>query len=98
MMKLSDFKIGQSFYIKGVNGPCEILCSDIGTRVVVGVRIEDISVTHVDNGVTTQHIIPKEQARKEGWFVPMMGCKEHVFDPDDFQVCYKTVQECEENS
>jgi len=39
-MKLEDFKIGDEFYTYG-NGKTPVICTDIGTRVVVGMVKKD---------------------------------------------------------
>jgi hypothetical protein len=86
-MKLSDFKIGERFWCSGK----QYQCTDIGTRVVVAVRIDQIEVVcvdlHAQDGCRIK-VISQDQAKEEGWLNgPPYALAEHVFDEHDLPVC-----------
>ncbi|GAB6842147.1 hypothetical protein HNR00_004029 [Methylorubrum rhodinum] len=84
-MDLSEFKIGGEFLC----GPGRWRCTDIGTRVVVAIRVDEaqISSKEVGEPVVTRTLTGAE-AEAIGWFDgPPYGVLEYVFDEDDRTVC-----------
>ena len=81
-MKFSDFKIGESFKCSNH----DYRCTDIGTRVVVAIRIDSVGVFKSLDDIHT--VLSHEQASQEGWFNgPPYAVVEHVFDENDFAAC-----------
>ena len=79
-MKLSDFKIGENFTCSGKT----YRCTDVGTRVVVGIPINWV-VTNLGEDLSP------EQAEADGWFNgPPYAVAEVVFDEDDLPACEPT--------
>ena len=93
-MKHKDFCIGLSFWMYNGMRPLEIMCTDIGMRTVIGIRMEPIQVTRTDGEKVTHVTLSKEEAIQEGWFKPDMGSVEHVYTRDDWPACYPTLQDC----
>ena len=82
-MKLQEFKIGETFWCSGR----QYRCTDVGTRVVLGIRIDGLfQIAHAPEGTTDW--ISYEQAKEQGWFNgPPYAVSEHVFDEDDLSAC-----------
>lgn len=84
-MMLSDFKIGTQFRC----GEKLYLCTDVGTRTVVAIRIDRVE-THgrTPDGGILQRVLTFDTAQSEGWFSgPPYAVAETVFSEDDFPVC-----------
>ena len=80
-MKFSEFKIGDTFQCSGER----YRCTDVGTRVVVAIRIDRVEVVR---DRIFKETLPYEQAKKDGWFNgPPYAIAEQVFDEDDLVVC-----------
>ena len=89
-MELSEFKIGESFWCSGE----QFRCTDVGTRTVVAIRIDQVETTQVtikENSPTTANLpLDYIQAEKEGWFNgPPYAVAEIVFDEYDFPACHR---------
>jgi hypothetical protein len=86
-MDFSEFKIGETFRCSGK----QYRCTDVGTRVVVAIRIDQVDVVHRGRDVGFGHFtetLSYDQANKDGWFNgPPYAVAEQVFDEDDFAVC-----------
>ena len=83
-MKLSDFKIGHEFEC----GNNRYLCTDIGSRTVVALRVDEVSATISTTHSTTTRRLTHKQATAEGWFNgPPYALKEQVFDEYDQAGC-----------
>jgi hypothetical protein len=84
-MKLSDFRIGSEFlFSEG-----RYRCTDIGTRVVVAIRIDRVQKATSGPGekpVIT--VLDQAAAEAEGWFSgPPYGVLESVLDEYDLEGC-----------
>ena len=81
-MQHSDFTIGDRFWCGGRMWRC----TDIGTRVIVAIRIDSVEV-----GSTVPDLrrtLSRGEAEAEGWFNgPPYAVAEVVFDEDDLQGC-----------
>ena len=91
-MDFSEFKIGETFRCSGK----QYRCTDVGTRVVVAIRIDQVETVHYTSVgtegqsalVTSTETLSYDQANKDGWFNgPPYAVVEQVFDEDDFAVC-----------
>lgn len=83
-MDHKDFQIGSTF----VFGERIYRCTDVGTRVVVAIRISDIEVSTSDGGIISTHTLSGAEAQATGWFDgPPYAVAEIVFDEDDFEAC-----------
>ena len=83
-MEFSEFQIGETFWCSGK----EYRCTDVGTRVVVAIRIDCVEAVHYVSFGASNITIPYEQAEKYGWFNgPPYAVAEQVFDEDDFAAC-----------
>ncbi|HUN43646.1 MAG TPA: hypothetical protein VMU81_25400 [Acetobacteraceae bacterium] len=81
-MNLEDFTIGGTFRCGGGLWRC----TDIGTRVVVAIRIDLVDV----EGSTPElrRTLDREEAASEGWFDgPPYAVAECVFDEYDMEGC-----------
>lgn len=85
-MKLSDFTIGQSFWCGGR----EWRCTDIGSRVVVGICLEEpLEVIESIRGKQWPRPVPPEELPR--WHRgPPYAVVEQVFDENDVQGCAPT--------
>ena len=80
-MILSDFRIGSEFWISDRRWRC----TDIGTRVVVAVRVDELTVARSDG---TKTVLTEADAEAQGWFRgPPYAVAETVFDEDDLEAC-----------
>ncbi|WP_234836545.1 hypothetical protein [Sinorhizobium meliloti] len=83
-MEHSDFHIGLDFWC----GKARWRCTDVGTRTVVAIRIDQVKTTAVDAGETTQETLNYEQANAAGWFIGTpYAVAELVFDENDLEAC-----------
>jgi hypothetical protein len=80
-MTHSDFSIGTEFY----TGAAKWRCTDVGTRTIVAIRIDQVTVVHSDGkGRTTSEIVSND----ESWFNgPPYAVAESVFDEYSFAGC-----------
>ncbi|RVE81622.1 hypothetical protein [Sinorhizobium meliloti] len=83
-MEHSDFHIGLDFWCdKG-----RWRCTDVGTRTVVAIRIDQVTTTTVDASETTHDTLTYEQANAAGWFIgPPYAVAELVFGENDLEAC-----------
>jgi len=80
-MKHSDFSTGLEFY----TGEAKWRCTDIGTRTIIAIRVDQVTVTHSDGkGNRTSEIVTDDPS----WFNgPPYAVAEFVFDEYSFAVC-----------
>lgn len=83
-MKHSEFKIGEEFQCGGATWRT----TDIGTRVIVAIRIDDgdgFASWCLSGPCAT---MPCAEAEAEGWFLgPPYAVEEMVFDENDLAGC-----------
>ena len=80
-MALSDFRIGAEFESSGR----VFRCTDIGTRTVVAIRVDSVTLSCSDG---SRRGLTREEAEREGWFEgPPYAVAETVFDEEDLVVC-----------
>lgn len=78
-MELSEFRIGDEFECDDRRWRC----TDIGTRVIVAIRVDTVEV-----GGTEPRTLNQAQAEAEGWFNgPPYASPEIVFDEYDQEGC-----------
>jgi len=85
-MELSQFAIGKEFRC----GDNTYRCTDIGTRVVIAIRVDPIERTSFDTetGMTATEIASRAQAEADGWLDgPPYIVAEFVFDEDEQEAC-----------
>ncbi len=80
-MYTKDFFIGLEFY----TAAGKWRCTDLGTRVIVAIRIDQVTVCEYDSkDKTTTEIVTDDQS----WFNgPPYAVPEHVFDEFDLGGC-----------
>lgn len=76
------FRIGAEFWCGGR----QWRCTDIGTRTVVAIRLDQVEVA---SSASKRHrTLGRAEAEAEGWFDgPPYAVAEHVFDEDDLECC-----------
>ncbi len=81
-MKHSDFSIGLEFYTR----VAKWRCTDVGTRTIVAIRIDQVTVIHSDgNGSITSETVSNDKS----WFNgPPFAVAESVFDEYSMAECY----------
>lgn len=84
-MDLSAFRVGGEF----TYGGGRFRCTDVGTRVIVAIRVDEAQVSTLEpGGPLTTRVIPGAEADAMGWFRgPPYRVVERVFDEDDRAVC-----------
>ena len=88
-MKHSDFVIGKSFWCGGR----EWRCTDIGTRTIVAICLDDddhevVTVSLGPVKEETRRTSTRSEAEADGWFNgPPYAVAEHVFDEYDQHPC-----------
>ena len=89
-MKLSEFKIGETFWCSGKH----YRCTDIGTRIVAAIRIDQVQIFQYEcpfcDGKSTSHVntLSGADAERSGWFTgPPYIVVEHLFDENDLPAC-----------
>jgi hypothetical protein len=83
-MKHSDFTIGAEFLC----GDRRWRCTDIGTRVIVAICLENKGYVDYKDGQERIRKLTKEEAEAEGWFIgPPYAVEEVAFDEDDMEAC-----------
>ena len=87
-MNHSEFNVGLEFHCGGKT----YRCTDIGSRVVVAIRIDQVEVaTKHESGEITHSILSRTEAEAGGWFDgPPYAVMEHVFDENDLDACERT--------
>lgn len=79
-MRLDEFAIGMPFR----RGDHLLRCTDIGTRTVVAIRIDEVEIA----GTAGNRTLDRRAAEAEGWFCgPPYPVAEIVFDEDDQEEC-----------
>ena len=81
-MEHREFVIGEAFRC----GDQLWRCTDIGTRVIVAIRLDGVDV----GGSTSEswRTLNRTEAEAQGWFNgPPYAVAESVFDEDDMQGC-----------
>lgn len=81
-MKHSEFSIGTEFH----TGDARWRCTDVGTRTIVAIRIDQVTVTHSDGkGNTWSAVVTDDPS----WFNgPPYAVAESVFDEHSVVVCH----------
>jgi hypothetical protein len=93
-MEHKDFTIGQEFLCGGKRWRC----TDIGTRVIVAICLEDTEYVSHKDGEEVKRTLTREEADAEGWFNgPPYSVPETVFDEDDMEGC-EPVEETHANN
>lgn len=86
-MRHSDFAIGSVFFCGGR----EWRCTDIGSRVIVAIRIDSVDVvtTSPSSGAEMKRrSLSRLEVENEGWFKgPPFAIAESVFDEHDQEGC-----------
>ena len=84
-MKLSEFQIGCEFASDGGRWRC----TDVGTRVVVAIRIDQATITRKSpDEAPSLRTISGHEADEIGWFDgPPYNVLERVFGEDDQESC-----------
>jgi hypothetical protein len=88
-MKLSDFVIGETFWTHGG----EFRCTDVGTRVVVAVKLgprEIVTASNADGELRIMKGIDDAGSWLDG---PPYAVEELVFDSYDLPGCFRTEAE-----
>ena len=85
-MKHSDFKIGMEFTT--ALGERLWRVTDIGTRTIIAIRIDDHKVCRYNSETRTRVVEIDQEAEKHGWFNgPPYAINENVFDEYDIEGC-----------
>jgi hypothetical protein len=80
-MQHSEFKIGGIFRCGGQLWRC----TDIGTRTIVAIRIDQVEV---GGSPALRRTLSRAEAEAEGWFNgPPYAVAESVFDENDVEGC-----------
>lgn len=81
-MQHSDFRTGETFW----SGGRQWRCTDIGTRTIVAIRIDQVEVGSPNPEL--RRTLRRAEAEADGWFNgPPYAVAEFVFDEDDMPVC-----------
>lgn len=81
-MTREEFRIGESFWCGGR----QWRCTDIGTRTVVAMRIDQVQVESTDPAL--RRTLDHDAAAAEGWFNgPPYAVAETVLDENDIEGC-----------
>jgi hypothetical protein len=92
-MEHGDFHIGLEFWMSG----SQWRCTDVGTRVIVAIRIDPVEIGTSENGVVTTRRISRAEAEALGRFSgPPYGVLESVIDEDDREACSLTPDDGDE--
>lgn len=91
-MEHDEFRIGLEFWMSG----SQWRCTDVGTRVIVAIRIDSVDVTTLKDGVTTTRRLSRVEAEADGSFIgPPYKVAELVIDEYDMEACSLTRDEDE---
>ncbi len=93
-MKKEQYQIGTEFY----TGSGKWRCTDVGTRVIVAMKIDPVEVTTISyygpedyDFTETKQTLSYEEANIGGYFSGLpYGVAESVFDEYDMEGCYPT--------
>ena len=87
-MDHSQFTIGMEFW----SGEHQWRCTDVGTRVIVAIRIDPVEIAGFDDqGGTTRQRLTRAEAEQGRWFAgPPYAVQECVFDEDALEGCSLT--------
>lgn len=78
------FTIGLEFW----SGDRQWRCTDVGSRVVIAIRIDSAEIVSIRAGERTMDILSRFRAERAGWFDgPPYAVAECVFDEDDLEGC-----------
>jgi hypothetical protein len=81
-MQHSEFAIGGTFWCGGR----QWRCTDIGTRTIIAIRIDQVEIGSNVPGLS--RALSRPEAEAEGWFRgPPYVVAENVFDEDDITGC-----------
>jgi len=81
-MQRTEFVIGATFWCGGNLWRC----TDIGTRVIVAIRLNRVDVNSTAPG--QRRTLNQDEAEAEGWFNgPSYAVLESVFDENDIAGC-----------
>lgn len=81
-MRHDEFRIGEAFWCGGR----QWRCTDIGTRTIVAICIDQVTVGSTDPAL--RRTLGHAEAEAEGWFTgPPYAVAEAVFDENDMPVC-----------
>ena len=82
MMRHGEFRIGETFWCGGR----QWRCTDIGTRSIVAIRIDQVEVSGANPALC--RTLNRAEAESEGWFNgPPYAVAEIVFDEYDLPAC-----------
>lgn len=88
-MELSDFVIGETFWTHGG----AFRCTDIGTRVVVAVKLGPREIARAES-LDGEVRITKRIDDDAGWLTgPPYGVEELVFDENELMGCFRSEAE-----
>jgi hypothetical protein len=80
----SEFYIGLEFWC----GDRQWRCTDTGTRVVVAIRIDEVTVVVRHGNSSEEVILDHRLAENQGWFNgPPYAVAETVFDETSLEAC-----------
>lgn len=84
-MDHSEFQIGLEFWCSSR----QWRCTDVGSRVVVAIRVDSAEITRVGDGVPHEtRTLTRSEAEAEGCFTgPPYMVLENVFDEYDLEGC-----------
>jgi hypothetical protein len=81
-MQHGEFRIGETFWCGGR----QWRCTDIGTRSIVAIRIDEAEVSGTNPALC--RTLNRGEAESEGWFNgPSYAVAETVFDEYDLPAC-----------
>lgn len=91
-MEHDEFHIGLEFWCGGRRWRC----TDIGSRVIVAIRVDETEIATSEAGVVTHKVLTGDEAEREGWYRgPPYAVAETVFDEYDLGGCTLTAEEME---
>ncbi len=84
LVRLDEFEIGKPFRC----ADWLWRCTDIGTRVVTAIRLDQVEV----DGTDGRRTLSQQEAEAEGWFRgPPYGVAGFVFDEHDQEECESAI-------
>lgn len=84
-MKLTEFVVGKEFWMS----EARYLCTDIGKRTVIAIRVEDVVIRTTRDGASKKKSLTYTEAKNAGWFNgPPYAVLERVIDENDQEICY----------
>jgi hypothetical protein len=97
-MRHSDFVVGETFWC----GEREWRCTDIGSRTVVAICLDDAEVVEYSPGppeTKTTRTLSRDEREARGWFRgPLYAVVENVFDEYDVEGCSATREPAESSN